>query len=46
MIIGIDANEANVVNRVGSNQFAYQILKRIYQLDKTNHYQIYLKTPI
>ncbi len=43
MLIGIDANEANVSNRVGSNQFAYQILWQIYQQDKTNQYLIYLK---
>jgi len=43
MLIGIDANEANVANRVGSNQFAYQILWQLYQQDKTNQYLIYLK---
>lgn len=30
MIIGIDGNEANVVQRVGSNQYAYELLKAIY----------------
>lgn len=44
MLIGIDANEANILNRVGSNQFAFQILKSIYQLDTKNSYLIYLKT--
>lgn len=43
MLIGIDANEANVANRVGSNEFAYQILCQLYQQDKTNQYLIYLK---
>lgn len=43
MIIGIDANEANLQNRVGSNQFAYQILLELYQQDKANIYYIYLK---
>lgn len=43
MLIGIDANEANVANRVGSNQFAYQILSQLYHQDKTNQYLIYLK---
>ncbi|MFH0943092.1 MAG: glycosyltransferase family 1 protein [Candidatus Beckwithbacteria bacterium] len=44
MLIGIDANEANVVNRVGSNQYAFQILTQLSRLDKTNSYRIYLKT--
>lgn len=43
MLIGIDANEANVANRVGSNEFAYQILWQLYRLDKKNQYLIYLK---
>lgn len=43
MLIGIDANEANVADRVGSNQFAYQILSQLYYQDKTNQYLIYLK---
>jgi glycosyltransferase involved in cell wall biosynthesis len=29
MIIGIDGNEANVINRVGSNIYAYEILKNL-----------------
>ncbi|MFH0943424.1 MAG: glycosyltransferase family 1 protein [Candidatus Beckwithbacteria bacterium] len=44
MLIGIDANEANVQNRVGSNQYAFQILTQLSRLDKTNSYRIYLKT--
>ena len=43
MIIGIDANEANVTNRVGIGQWAFNILVSIYQQDKTNQYIIYLK---
>ncbi len=43
MKIGIDANEANVANRVGSNQFAFQNLRHLYQQDKKNSYVIYLK---
>jgi len=31
MIIGIDGNEANVKNRVGSNVYAFQILKGIWK---------------
>lgn len=43
--IGIDANEANLIqNRVGSNQFAYGLLKAIERNDRTNKYLIYLST--
>lgn len=46
-IIGIDANEANLIpNRVGSNQFAYGLLKAIEKIDKDNNYLIYLSTPL
>lgn len=30
-MIGIDGNEANVKNRVGSNVYAFQVLKNIYE---------------
>jgi len=43
MIIGIDANEANVTNRVGIGQWSYHILTNIYKLDAKNNYYIYLK---
>ena len=43
MIIGIDGNEANVKNRLGVGQYAFQILKHLYRLDKKNQYIIYLK---
>ncbi len=43
MIIGIDANEANVTNRVGIGQWSYNILTHIYKLDQKNTYFIYLK---
>lgn len=46
-IIGIDANEANVVKRVGISEYAYQIITGIYELrnsGKTDHsFIIYLK---
>ena len=32
MLIGIDGNEANVENRVGSNQYAFELLKALYVL--------------
>lgn len=44
MLIGLDANEANVDNRLGSNQFAYQILCQLAKLDQKNSYRIYLKS--
>jgi len=48
MIIGIDGNEANVKNRVGVNEYAYQLLWHIKKLEpewKQNHkFVIYLKS--
>ena len=43
MLIGIDANEANVANRVGSNQYAFKLLEQLNKLDQKNSYLIYLK---
>lgn len=45
MLIGIDGNEANVLNRVGSNQYAFKILDKLLKLDQKNQYLIYLKHP-
>jgi len=45
--IGIDGNEANLVqHRLGSNQFAYGLLKTIEKIDTTHSYQTYLSTPL
>lgn len=47
MIVGIDANEANVASRVGISEYAYQILTKLYELRKkgeTEHtFVVYLK---
>jgi glycosyltransferase involved in cell wall biosynthesis len=44
--IGIDGNEANVANRVGSNQYAYGIIWGLYRERSDNtRYTIYLKQP-
>lgn len=43
MIIGIDGNEANIVSRVGVGQYAFNLLKNLYLIDKKNQYIIYLK---
>jgi len=43
MIIGIDGNEANQQTRVGVGQFAFEVIKHLYLLDKKNQYRIYLK---
>lgn len=40
--IGIDANEANIKDRVGSNQYAYEITKALESLDDQALYTIYL----
>jgi glycosyltransferase involved in cell wall biosynthesis len=45
MIIGIDGNEANIENRVGVGQYAYNLLLSLYKLDSKNQYIIYLKNP-
>jgi glycosyltransferase involved in cell wall biosynthesis len=45
MHIGVDANEANVLKRVGIGQFAYQVLVHLSQIHKPNlEFEIYLKT--
>ncbi|MFA6185128.1 MAG: glycosyltransferase family 1 protein [Candidatus Shapirobacteria bacterium] len=43
MLIGIDGNEANIKNRVGVGQYAFNLLKNIYLIDQKNQYIIYLK---
>jgi len=45
MRISLIANEANVENRVGSNQYAFELIKALYQLDKNNEYLIHLFQP-
>lgn len=42
MMIGIDGNEANVKNRVGSGQYAFELLKK-FAKDKKHNFLIYLK---
>ncbi len=47
MLIGIDANEANVARRVGSNVFAYEVLKQLYRQGGRHQFLIYLSgTPL
>ena len=46
MIIGIDGNEANNPHRVGIGQYAFEIIKKLYQLDTNNSYLIFLKSPL
>ncbi|MBI2008293.1 glycosyltransferase family 4 protein [Candidatus Amesbacteria bacterium] len=46
MLIGIDANEANLThNRVGVNQYAFGLLHALYHLKTDHQFIIYLKTP-
>jgi glycosyltransferase involved in cell wall biosynthesis len=44
MIIGIDGNEANISNRVGINEYAYELLRGIYKLQDEwkNRHQVYV----
>ena len=45
MLIGIDSNEANLTqNRVGINEYAYNLLWAIYNLQTKHKFVIYLKT--
>ena len=46
MLIGIDANEANLTaQRVGVNQYAFELLKAIHSLNTKHKFVIYLKDP-
>lgn len=46
MLIGIDANEANLTsNRVGINQYAFDLLHALYNLKTDHQFVIYLKNP-
>lgn len=40
--IALVGYEANIANRVGSNQYAYELIKAIYRFDKKNNYLVYL----
>lgn len=42
MTFGVDGNEANVEKRVGSGQFAFELLKQ-FSLDKNHKFLVYLK---
>ncbi len=42
MLIGVDGNEANVKNRVGSGQYALELLKE-FAKNKQHNFTIYLK---
>lgn len=42
MHIGIDGYEANTKNRVGIGTFAYEIMQNLHNVDKENHYSIFL----
>src|SRR3989339_328857 len=42
MLIGIDANEANIRNRVGSNVYAFEVLKELYRQGNQHQFTIYL----
>jgi len=47
MIIGIDGNEANIENKVGIGEYAYELLCQFYEISSTRKdlkFRIYLKT--
>lgn len=43
MNIGIDGNEANIKNRVGSGQYSFHILKELHKHNKKHFFTIFLK---
>lgn len=43
MNIGIDGNEANIKNRVGSGQYSFHILKELQKHNKKHHITVFLK---
>jgi glycosyltransferase involved in cell wall biosynthesis len=45
MIISLIGYEANIKNRVGSNQYVFELIKALYALDKENQYHVYLPSP-
>lgn len=45
MLIGIDGNEANIENRVGVNQYAYEVIRHLEKLETKHKFLIYLKKP-
>ena len=42
MRIALIGYEANISHRVGSNQYAFELLKALYNIDRVNDYTIYL----
>lgn len=44
MNIGIDANEANTKNRVGSNIYAFEVLRHLYKLNTADSFFVYLRS--
>lgn len=45
MVIGIDGNEANVLEKVGVHQYSFEILRGLYKLQDDNRFLVYLKNP-
>lgn len=43
MLIAIDGNEANVSQRVGVNQWAFELIKHLHRLKTEHRFVIYLK---
>lgn len=43
MLIAIDGNEANISQRVGVNQFAFELLRHLHRLDTIHKFVVFLK---
>ncbi len=47
MLIGVDGNEANILNRVGTGQYAYYLLKHWQKIASPKQaFRIYLSSPV
>lgn len=43
MLIGFDASRISVANRTGTENYSYQLLKHILELESTHAYRLYLR---
>lgn len=43
MLIGIDGNEANVAKRVGSNQYAFELLQALSKIETLHQFLVFLR---
>lgn len=44
MVIGFDASRSFTAARTGTETYSYQLLQELVQVDRENHYRLYLRT--